>query len=313
MKKIYAILLVIFTLHIISCKTGQKDAGVTIPFEKYTLENGLTVILNEDISDPIAAVAILYHVGSSRETEGKTGFAHLFEHMMFQRSENVGEDQLFKLIQGAGGDLNGGTSFDNTVYFEVIPKNALEMVLWLESDRMGFLENTVTKTAFVNQQNVVQNEKRQSVDNAPYGHEDALILKTLYPKGHPYSWDVIGEMEDLSNATVEDVKAFHKKFYSPRNATLVISGDINKEEVKTLVNKYFEEIPGGEALTAREPMPVTLSSTVKLYHEDNFAKAPRLTMTFPAAESFSKDAYALDFLGDLLSNGKKTPLYRVLI
>lgn len=313
MKKIYAVLLVTFTLFLISCKTEQKAAGVTIPFEKYTLGNGLTVILNEDNSDPIAAVAILYHVGSSREKQGKTGFAHLFEHMMFQRSENVGEDQLFKLIQGAGGDLNGGTSFDNTVYYEVIPKNALEMVLWLESDRMGYLENTVTQSAFVNQQNIVQNEKRQSVDNAPYGHEYALILKTLYPKGHPYSWSVIGEMEDLTNATVEDVKAFHRKYYGPKNATLVISGDISKEEVKLLVEKYFAEIPGGETIEKREPMHVTLPSTVKLYHEDNFAKAPRFTMVFPAPEQFSKDAYALDYLADLLSNGKKTPLYKVLV
>ena len=313
MKKIYAILLVMFTLYIISCKTEQKNAVVTIPFEKYTLENGLTVIINEDKSDPIAAVAILYHVGSSREEQGKTGFAHLFEHMMFQKSENVGEDQLFKLIQGAGGDLNGGTGFDNTVYYEVVPKNALEMVLWLESDRLGFLENTVTKAAFANQQNVVQNEKRQGVDNAPYGHEDELILKTLYPQGHPYSWDVIGKMEDLTNATVEDVKAFHKKFYTPKNATLVISGDINKDEVKNLVEKYFAEIPGGEAVAKIEPMNVTLSSTVKLYHEDNFAKAPRYTMVFPSPEQFSKDAYALDYLADLLSNGKKTPLYKVLV
>ncbi len=313
MKKIYAILLVILSLYIASCKTGQKEAGISIPFEKYTLENGLTVILNEDKSDPIAAVAILYHVGSSRETEGKTGFAHLFEHMMFQRSENVGEDQLFKLIQGAGGDLNGGTSYDNTVYYEVIPKNSLEMVLWLESDRMGYLENTVTQAAFVNQQNIVQNEKRQSVDNAPYGHENALILKTLYPKGHPYSWSVIGEMEDLTNATVEDVKAFHRKFYCPGNATLVISGDISKEEVKLLVDKYFSEIPGGEPIEKREAMHVTLPSTVKLFHEDNFAKAPRFTMVFPAPEQFSKDAYALDYLADLLSNGKKTPLYKVLV
>ena len=313
MKRHLTLILLLLSALFFSCKKEQKEVALSIPYEKYNLSNGLTVVLNEDNSDPIAAVAILYHVGSARETTGKTGFAHLFEHMMFQKSENVGEDQLFKLIQGAGGDLNGGTSFDNTVYYEVIPKNALEMVLWLESDRMGYLENTVTKSAFVNQQNVVQNEKRQSVDNAPYGHEDALILKSLYPKGHPYSWDVIGEMEDLANATVEDVKAFHKKFYSPRNATLVISGDINKEEVKTLVNKYFEEIPGGEALMTREPMPVSLPSTVKLYHEDNFAKAPRLTMTYPSAENFSKDAYALDFLGDLLSNGKKTPLYKVLI
>ncbi len=313
MKKNLSVIIGLMAMILFSCTSQKKDAGVSIPFEKYQLENGLTVILNEDKSDPIAAVAILYHVGSSRETEGKTGFAHLFEHMMFQRSENVGEDQLFKLIQGAGGDLNGGTSFDNTVYYEVIPKNALEMVLWLESDRMGYLENTVTQSAFVNQQNIVQNEKRQSVDNAPYGHENALILKTLYPKGHPYSWSVIGEMEDLTNATVDDVKDFHREFYNPRNATLVISGDISKEEVKALVDKYFAEIPGGEPIEKRAPMNVTLPSTVKLYHEDNFAKAPRLTMVFPAPEQFSKDAYALDYLADLLSNGKKTPLYKVLV
>ena len=313
MKKNLSVIISLMAMILFSCTSQKKDSGVSIPFEKYQLENGLTVILNEDKSDPIAAVAILYHVGSSRETEGKTGFAHLFEHMMFQKSENVGEDQLFKLIQGAGGDLNGGTSFDNTVYYEVIPKNALEMVLWLESDRMGYLENTVTKSAFVNQQNIVQNEKRQSVDNAPYGHENALILRSLFPKGHPYSWSVIGEMEDLTNATVDDVKDFHRKFYGPRNATLVISGDINKDEVKALVEKYFAEIPGGEAIEKRGPMNVTLPSTVKLYHEDNFAKAPRLTMIYPVPEQFTKDSYALDYLADLLSNGKKTPLYKVLV
>jgi zinc protease len=313
MKKIYAILMVMFTLLFYSCKTADKEAGVTVPFEKYTLENGLTVILNEDKSDPIVSVAILFHVGSSRENEGKTGFAHLFEHMMFEKSENVEEGLFDKLIIGSGGENNGGTWQDGTMYYEVIPKNALEVVLWLESDRMGYLENTVTKSAFANQQNVVQNEKRQSVDNAPYGHNEALILKKLYPKGHPYSWDVIGEMKDLANATVEDVKAFHKKFYSPDNATLVLSGDIDKEEALALVTKYFGEIPRGETIDARGPMPVSLSSTEKLYHEDNFAKAPRLTMVYPSAEQFSRDSYALDYLGELLSNGKKTPLYKVLV
>jgi len=312
MKRVFGFMMLL-VLFLVSGCSADKKTSISIPYETYKLDNGLTVILNEDRSDPIAAVAILFHVGSAREAEGKTGFAHLFEHMMFQKSENVGEDQLFKLIQGAGGDLNGGTSHDNTMYYEVIPKNALEMVLWLESDRMGYLENTVTKSAFVNQQNVVQNEKRQSVDNAPYGHEYGLILKNLYPEGHPYNWTVIGEMEDLTNATVDDVKAFHKKFYSPNNATLVISGDINKEEVKALVEKYFAEIPQGEPVEKRDPMPVSLAATVKLYHEDNFAKAPRLTMTYPAAENFSKDAYALDYLGELLSDGKKTPLYKVLV
>lgn len=313
MKKILTLLMVFLSLAISSCKTEKKDAALSIPFEKYTLDNGLTVILNEDKSDPIAAVAILYHVGSSREKEGKTGFAHLFEHMMFQKSENVGEDQLFKLIQGAGGELNGGTGQDATVYYEVVPKNSLEMTLWLESDRMGYLENTVTKAAFANQQNVVQNEKREGVDNAPYGFNEYLILKYLYPKGHPYSWDVIGEMADLTNATVDDVKAFHKKFYSPNNATLVISGDINKEDIKPLVAKYFGEISKGEPIETRNTMPANLTSTVKIYHEDNFAKAPRLTMVYPGAAQFSKDAYALDYLASLLSDGKKTPFYRVLI
>ena len=150
------ILLIIFQF---SCKPQNKETGISIPCEKYTLSNGLTVILHEDKSDPIAAVAVVFHVGSSREVPGKTGFAHLFEHMMFQKSENVGEDQFFKLIQGAGGELNGGTGQDATMYYEVVPKNALDMALWLESDRMGYLENTVTKSALANQQNVVQNEK----------------------------------------------------------------------------------------------------------------------------------------------------------
>ncbi len=313
MKKSLFLLYIIGGVILSSCSKKATVPEISVPVEKYTLDNGLTVILHEDKSDPIAAIAIVYHVGSSREVPGKTGFAHLFEHMMFQRSENVGEDQLFRLIQGAGGELNGGTNQDLTMYYEVIPKNAIEMALWLESDRMGYLENTVTKAAFVNQQNVVQNEKRQSVDNQPYGFNDYLILKNLYPKGHPYSWDVIGEMEDLGNATVEDVKAFHKKFYSPNNATLVVSGDINKEEIKSLIEKYFSEIPKGEAIEARGAIPAGLTSTVKLYHEDNFAKAPRLTMVFPIAEQFTEDSYALDYLGDLLSNGKKTPLYKVLV
>jgi zinc protease len=312
MKKT-TILLMILMAFFLSCKTEKKEAVLSIPYEKYTLPNGLTVLLNVDKSDPIAAVAVYYHVGSSREVPGKTGFAHLFEHMMFQKSENVGEDQLFRNIQGAGGTLNGSTSQDRTNYYEVIPKNALEMALWMESDRMGYLTNTVTKKALVNQQNVVQNEKRESVDNAAYGFNSGLIAKNLYPKGHPYSWTVIGEMEDLTSATVEDVRAFHKKFYAPNNATLAISGDINPEEVKAMVEKYFGEIPSGEAIEKRGAMPVSLDATVKLYHEDNFAKAPQLTIVFPTVERFSKDSYALNFLGEILANTKKAPLYTVLV
>jgi zinc protease len=313
MKRALLMVTMLMTIGLFSFKPQNKDTGLSVPFEKYKLPNGLTVVLNVDKSDPIAALAVYYHVGSSREVPGKTGFAHLFEHMMFQKSENVPEDTYFKNIQGAGGTLNGSTNQDRTNYYEIVPKNALEMAMWMESDRMGYLENMVTKSALVNQQNVVQNEKRESVDNAAYGFNQGLIGKNLYPKGHPYSWTVIGEMEDLTSATVEDVKAFHKKFYAPNNATVVISGDINKEEVKAMVAKYFGEIPSGTTIEKRGPMPVSLASTVKLYHEDNFAKAPQLTMVFPTAERYSKDSYALNFLGDLLAGTKKSPLYVVLV
>lgn len=306
-------LLMIFSLLLLAGCGGNKKTSLSIPYETYKLDNGLTVILNQDKSDPITALVILYHVGSAREVPGKTGFAHLFEHMMFQRSENVGEDEYFKYIEGAGGTLNGGTSFDQTIYYEVVPKNALEMAMWLESDRMGYMINTVTPQSFAGQQNVVQNEKRQGVDNRPYGFTDYLILKNLYPEGHPYSWDVIGEMEDLENATIEDVKAFHNKYYVPNNATLVVSGDFDTDEVKAMIKKYFGEIPEGEELKKPEPMNITLDETKKLYHEDNFARAPQFTMVYPTCQEFTKDAYSLDVLARLLGEGRKAPLYTVLV
>jgi zinc protease len=312
--KTFAFYLVGFLfLILVSCTPAGDQTDFSIDFEKYTLANGLDVILHTDASDPIVSVAIQYHVGSNREKPGRTGFAHLFEHMMFQQSENVGQDQFFKKIQAAGGTLNGGTNSDGTVYYEIVPKNALEMALWLESDRMGYLINTVTQSAFANQQNVVQNEKRQSYDNRPYGHNSWVLDKNLYPEGHPYSWQVIGEMEDLFNATVEDVKEFHGTFYRPNNATLVVAGDIEVEEARKLVEKYFGEIPGGAPMQDMDPMLVTLEETKKLYHEDNFAKTPRLTLAWPTVEQYSKDAYALNFLAELLSSGKKAPMYRVLV
>jgi zinc protease len=293
--------------------SSNKKPSLSLPYETYKLKNGLTVILNEDKSDPITSLVILYHVGSSREVPGKTGFAHLFEHMMFQRSENVKEDEFMKSIDKVGGDFNGSTSNDQTVYYEVVPKNAIELAMWLESDRMGYLSNTVTPQSLALQQNVVQNEKRQGVDNRPYGFTDYVILKNLYPQGHPYSWAVIGEMQDLANATVEDVKAFHSKYYVPNNATLVVSGDYDTGEVKALIEKYFGEIPAGEELKDPEPMNITLNETKKLYHEDLFAKAPQYTMVFPAPQQFTKDSYSLDVLAQLLGQGKKSPLYKVLV
>ncbi|WP_261374527.1 M16 family metallopeptidase [Dokdonia sp. Hel_I_53] len=301
-----------------SC-AGDKDvaiaeeADLSIDYEKYELENGLDVILHKDSSDPIVSLAIQYGVGSNREKTGRTGFAHLFEHMLFQESENVPQDQFFKLVQDAGGTLNGGTWKDGTVYYEVVPNNALETVLWLESDRMGFLINTVTESAFYNQQEVVQNEKRQRVDNNPYGHTSWVLDKNVYPEGHPYNWQVIGELEDLQNATVEDVKEFYDKFYGPNNATLVLAGDFDTAEAKKLVEKYFGEIKRRQEVTPLEPQPVTISETKKLYHEDNFAQAPQLHRVYATVEQYTDDAYALDFLSEILSSGKKAPLYKVLV
>jgi zinc protease len=292
--------------------TTPEEKQLKLEYEKYTLGNGLDVILHIDRSDPIVALAVQYHVGSNREMKGRTGFAHLFEHMMFQRSENVPEDQFFILIQDAGGTLNGGTSSDATTYYEIVPKNALEKIIWMESDRMGFMINTVTKKSFAIQQNVVQNEKRQSYDNRPYGFTQEVIAKNLYPNGHPYSWTVIGEMADLFNAQVEDVKAFHNKYYLPNNATLVLAGDFDVPEAKKLIEKYFGEIPRGNDVTDPAPVPFKLEKTRKIYHEDNFAKAPQFRMMWPTTEEYSEDSYPLSYLGQLLSQGKKAPLYKVL-
>src|SRR5690554_7852703 len=291
----------------------QQEQDFSIEFEKYELENGLNVVLHQDDSDPIVSVAIQYGVGSNREKKGRTGFAHLFEHMLFQESENVGQDQFFKKIQDVGGTLNGGTWVDGTIYYEVVPKNALEMVMWLESDRMGFFINTVTESAFMNQQEVVQNEKRQRVDNNPYGHTRWVIDKHLYPEVHPYNWQVIGELEDLQKATVDDVHEFYDQFYGPNNATLVLAGDFEISEAKEMIEKYFGEIKRRQEVEPLKPQPVKLAETKRLYHEDNFATAPQLTMVWPTVEHYTDDAYALDVLGEILSQGKKAALYKVLV
>ncbi len=315
-KKIFLALFAV-ALVFTSCKDkeaeAEESANLSIEFEKYELENGLDVVLHQDKSDPIVSVAIQYGVGSNREKTGRTGFAHLFEHMLFQESENVPQDQFFKKIQDAGGTLNGGTWKDGTIYYEIVPKNALEMVLWMESDRMGYLINTVTESAFYNQQEVVQNEKRQRVDNRPYGHTNWVLDKNLYPEGHPYNWQVIGELVDLQNATVDDVREFYDKFYGPNNATIVLAGDFNKDEAKKLIEKYFGEIKRRQEVLPLDPQPVTLEESKRLYHEDNFATAPQLNMVWPTIHQYTEDAYALDFLAEILSSGKKAPLYKVLV
>ena len=314
LKKLSAVnfIAAMMLIALISC-TGGKKNKLSIEFEKYKLSNGLTVVLHQDKSDPIISYAVQYHVGSSREVKGRTGFAHLFEHLLFSGSENVEKGKFDKVIENAGGWNNGFTSRDVTTYFEVFPKNALEKTLWLESDRMGFFINSVTQRALSIQQNVVQNEKRQSEDNSPYGFTNFVICKNLYPQEHPYSWEVIGEMDDLKKASLADVKSYYETFYGPNNATLVLSGDFEVNEVKNLIQKYFGEIKSHGAVTQRQSMIPTLTSDVRLYHEDNFANVPELTMVWPVPQSYQKDAYALDFLARILSEGKKAPLYKVLV
>ncbi len=317
MKKLHYLFLFTALLFVLAgCNkgpSGKNGDELSISFKKYELKNGLQVILHQDHSDPIVSLAVLYHVGSNREKPGKTGFAHLFEHMLFQQSEHIGEDQFFKIIQDAGGTLNGGTFEDGTIYYEVAPKNALELILWMESDRMGYFENTITENAFMNQQDVVINEKRQRVDNNPYGHTEYVIHKALFPEGHPYNWVVIGEMDDLRHATVNDVKQFYENFYGPNNATLVLAGDFDVKEAEKLIEKYFGEIKKGKEVPPLKTPEVKLDTIKKLYHEDNFATAAQLNMVWPTVKEYEPDSYALDFLAKILSDGKKAPLYKVLV
>jgi len=308
------LMLIAAVLVVASCtsKVPVNDK-INIKYEKYEMPNGLQVILHTDNSDPVISYAIMYHVGSSREVPGKTGFAHLFEHLLFGGSENVPSGTFDKIIEGVGGSNNGFTSRDVTTYYEMFPKNALEKVLWLESDRMGFFINSVTQRSLAIQQNVVQNEKRQGEDNSPYGFTDYVISKNLYPASHPYSWEVIGEMEDLKNATLPDVKSYYEHFYGPNNATLVLAGDFNTDSVKVLINKYFGEVKSHGEVAPRTAMIPSLDKTIKLYHEDNFANVPEITLVWPVVQAYQKDAYALDFLARLLADGKKAPLYKVLV
>src|SRR5664280_2179989 len=317
MNKIHNIFKVFSILALISVSTACTRAPLAdklkISYEKYVMPNGLQVILHTDHSDPIISYAIMYHVGSSREIPGKTGFAHLFEHLLFGGSENVPAGKLWKILEGAGGQNNGFTERDITTYYEMFPKNALEKVLWLEADRMGFFINSITQHTLSLQQNVVSNEKRQGEDNTPYGFTEYVIDKNLYPADHPYNWEVIGEMSDIKNASLDDVKAYYGHFYGPNNATLVLAGDFNPDSVKLLINKYFGEIKSHGVVATRSAMVPTLQKTVKLYHEDNFANVPEINLVWPVSQAYQKDTYALDFLAKILADGKKAPLYKVLV
>ncbi|MBV1904741.1 MAG: insulinase family protein [Pseudomonadales bacterium] len=285
---------------------------IVIPYRKYQLANGLVLILHEDRSDPLVHVDVTYHVGSGREERGKSGFAHFFEHMMFQGSENVADEAHFKIITEAGGILNGTTNMDRTNYFETAPANQLEKLLWLEADRMGFLLDTVTQEKFEVQRETVKNERGQNVDNRPYGRLNERVNEALYPEGHPYSWPVIGYIQDLDRVDVNDLKRFFLRWYGPNNATLTIGGDFDRDQALVWVKKYFGPILRGPEVAMPEKSPVTLVANRYISYEDNVA-VPLLYMAYPTVYLRHADEAALDVLMSILGQGKTSLLYKNLV
>ncbi len=293
-------------------KVEKKSNPFFIPYEKYVLNNGLTVIVHEDQSDPIVHVDVTYHVGSNREELGRSGFAHFFEHMMFQGSDHVGDEQHFKIVSAAGGTLNGTTNTDRTNYFETLPSNQLEVALWLEADRMGFLLDAVTQQKFEIQRSTVKNERGQNYDNRPYGLVNEKIGQALYPYGHPYNWPTIGYLRDLDKATLDDLKQFFLRWYGPNNATLTVAGDVKAKEVIALADKYFGKINPGPVIPKMDKTPVELDKNRYISYGDNI-RQPLLSINYPTVPANDNDEIALDALAEILSGNKNSPIYRKLV
>ncbi len=285
-----------------------------IPFEKYTLPNGLEVILHEDHRTPEVAVDVWYKVGSRDEAPGHTGFAHLFEHIMFQGTKHIPEDKYFAYLQKAGAsNVNGSTASDRTNYFEVVPSNQLELALWLESDRMGFLlDRPSFKETLDNQRDVVKNERRQRYENRPVGIIPEVLEAAIYPADHPYHHPVIGSMADLSAASADDVKAFFRTYYAPGNATLTVSGDIDRARAKELIDRYFAPIPPGAPVVRRAGGEVRLAAPKRIAMEAKIQQ-PQLYVDYPSPANFAPGDRELDVLANLLGNGKASRLYKRLV
>jgi len=296
-----------------------KSPELRIDFTRETLPNGLNVIYHVDHSTPVAAVLLWYNVGSKMEQPGRTGFAHLFEHMMFQGSKNVPKGQHFALLEAAGGrggaDINGTTNWDRTNYFEQVPSNQLELALWLEADRMGTLLQAMDQAKLDNQREVVKNERRQSYDNQPYGTWTEKLEGLLFPDGHPYHHSVIGSMTDLSAASLNDVESFFRTYYAPNNAVLVVAGDIDVPQAKQLVRKHFAAIPRGPAVPplANMRVPTTVGREQRLVVVDSQAPAPAVYIGYRVPAAKDSRAPVVTLLGDVVGSGRSSRLYDALV
>src|SRR6187455_3055396 len=307
-RRILLILLALFTVPL----GAQTPAPLQVPYQQFKLANGLNVILHRDTSVPVVAVNMWYYVGSANEKQGRTGFAHLFEHLMFEGSKHVPEGQFDILLEGAGGDNNGSTANDRTNYVIDVPSNALELALFLESDRMGYLLDTMSPQRVDGQRDVVKNERRQSYENRPYGMASIELDKMLWPAGHPYSWPTIGYMEDLTAASYDDVVQFFKRYYAPNNASLVIAGDIDYDRTKALVERWFGEVPKGPALEPIAPPPAVLTDVKRQTMTDR-VRLSKLFLGWLTPRIYAPGDATLDVVSSVLAGGKNSRLYKRLI
>ena len=304
-------LFAIGALAILPAIAGAQAKKLSVPFVLDTLPNGLTLIVHEDHSTPVVTTNVWFHVGSGDETPGRTGFAHLFEHLMFMGSKNAEYPQFDRLLEAAGANNNGSTTEDRTNYYESGPSSSLPLMIWLEADRMGWLLPTMDKPKVDLQRDVVKNERRQSYENQPYGLVADYEPKLMYPATHPYSWPVIGSMADLSAASVDDVKAFFRQYYAPNNATLVVAGDVNAAEVQALVRTYFTEIPRGPNIERPAPTPFTVRDTV-LTLEDR-VQLPRLYLEWHTVKGWHGDDAALEIAAAVLAGSRTARLTQALV
>ncbi len=302
----------IFVLLCATAGYAQEETRIAVPYERFVLPNGLNVILHEDHTTPTVSVNVWYHVGSGREKLGRTGFAHLFEHLMFESSGHVPEGAFDNWLEAAGASNNGSTTQDRTNYYEDLPSNALELALFLESDRMGYLLAAMSPETVDGQRDVVKNERRQRLENRPYGLAFSTMFEHLFPEGHPYSWPVIGSMEDLSAASYEDVVEFFTRWYSPANASLAIAGDIDPAATRALVEKWFSDVPAGDPVPPPDVVSAYLTEEQRPVLEDRVS-LPRMYMAWLSPALYAPGDAELDILASILTDGKNSRLYKRLV